>query len=625
MSELFDDLDEKLAAFEAPAKRFGSVKADLHVRALRTGFAAFDRYKLLRANRPDLLVLGARPGNGKCLGKGTPVLMFDGTIKLVEDIKVDELLMGPNSLPRKVLSLARGREEMFRITPIKGDAWVCNRSHILSVRMSSDNGHAYRKGQVFNLSVDEYLSTNDKFKHHAKQWRTSVDFQEKDYSVEPYLYGLWLGDGTSAKPEITNPEPEIASYLRNIEDSGMCMLHTTYDSRNGVPKHYLSRYEEFLALVRHSTETGEKRISPEYLRTSRKSRLELLAGLLDTDGYLGSGCYEIITKSVGMCEDILFLARSLGFAAYTTDKLGEIKSSGFSAWYKRINISGNVSELPMKVPRKKSAIRQQVKDVTNVGFTVQSLGEGDYYGFEIDGDHLFLLGDFTVTHNTSFLVQVLRQIARAGEGHTLMFSLEMDTAQLVLRGLTAEAGCPSDRLHMLSPAKIDAAQAVLDADNFYVDDMSGIDINTLRARAGAFAKRHKIAAIGVDYVQIVRACERQGDKRQEVGEVAAALKQLAKDLSCPVVALAQMSRSIEQRQQQNKAARPSMSDLAECSLVENWADQILFLDGAGKRDPLRAGQIDCYIAKNRHGPAGEFVLAFDGETTRFTDFEEQGI
>src|SRR5690606_14408746 len=109
------------------------------------------------------------------------------------------------------------------------------------------------------------------------------------------------------------------------------------------------------------------------------------------------------------------------------------------------------------------------------------------------------------------------------------------------------------------------------------------------------------------------------DKRTQIGSVAEGLKQLAKDLNCPVIALAQMSREIEKRQALSKSARPVMSDLQECGLVENWSDQILFLDGAGKRDPSRAGQVDAFIAKNRHGAIGEFVLAFDGSTTTFKD------
>jgi replicative DNA helicase len=260
--------------------------------------------------------------------------------------------------------------------------------------------------------------------------------------------------------------------------------------------------------------------------------------------------------------------------------------------------------------------------------SVRSLESGirglDQYGIlRSERPDLFVIGARPGNGKTSFLVQILRSIAKA-DGYTMMFSLEMDAGQLMMRALASETGVATDRLGALQEGRRAAAEAKINQENFYVDDTSGIDINTLRARVMDFKKRHKLVAVGVDYLQIVSAGEKRS-KREEVGEVGAGLKQLAKDINCPVIALAQMSREIEKRQQLSKTARPVMSDLQECSLIENWADQIMFLDGAGKRDPSRQGQIDAYIAKNRHGATGDFILTFDGKTTKFSDYEEQGL
>lgn len=224
---------------------------------------------------------------------------------------------------------------------------------------------------------------------------------------------------------------------------------------------------------------------------------------------------------------------------------------------------------------------------------------------------------------TSFLVQVLRNITKAGEGAALMFSLEMDAGQLKQRALASEMGVAIDRLRHATPESVKAAEGRLTQEDLFVDDQSGVDINTLRARAMSYGKRHKLAAIGVDYIQIVGG--EGNDARSRIANVAQGLKQLAKDLNVPVVALAQMSREIEKRQSVSKTAKPVMSDLQDCGLVENWADQILFLDGAGKRDPSRAGQVDCYLVKNRHGPTDEFVLAFEASLTRFSDFQQEDM
>lgn len=220
---------------------------------------------------------------------------------------------------------------------------------------------------------------------------------------------------------------------------------------------------------------------------------------------------------------------------------------------------------------------------------------------------------------TSFLVQVLRNISKEA-GHTMMFSLEMDGKQLMARALASEAGVNIEELWKIPPHKREAAEARMEQENFYLDDSSSLDISVIRSRVIDYNKRHRLSAVGIDYLQIVKA---EGfSKRDQVGRVAEGLKQLAKDIGAPVIALAQMSREIEKRQQFSKSARPVMSDLQECSLVENWADQILFLDGAAKRDPSREGQVDAYVSKNRHGGTGDFILAFDGGKTKFSDYEK---
>ena len=105
-----------------------------------------------REVRGVLLVMAT--GAGKCLAKGTPVMMFDGTIKLVEDIKIGDLLMGPDSQPRRVESLAQGKEMMYRVEPVKGDAYTVNESHILSLRLTKTSSTRNKRitagdGQIY--------------------------------------------------------------------------------------------------------------------------------------------------------------------------------------------------------------------------------------------------------------------------------------------------------------------------------------------------------------------------------------------------------------------------------------------------------------------------------------------
>jgi hypothetical protein len=138
-----------------------------------------------------------------------------------------------------------------------------------------------------------------------------------------------------------------------------------------------------------------RHIPHPYKVGTRKVRLFTLAGLLDTDGSVTDGGAEITQKSETLSDDICFIARSLGFAAYKKTKVvkGEI--------YYRVTISGDLTEVPCV--RLVFEGRKQIKNVLNTGFTVEPIGQGVYRGIMLDKDHLFLLGDFTVTHNTEVM------------------------------------------------------------------------------------------------------------------------------------------------------------------------------------------------------------------------------
>ena len=371
----------------------------------------------------DLILVGAASGGGKCLGRDTPVLMFDGSVKVVQDIQVGDVLMGPDSGPRNVIKLGKGIGPLFRIKPIKGESWVCNDAHILSIRESSTK-------KIKNIDVISYLATNANFKMKHKQWRCGVEFNSsKELPIDPYFLGLWIGDGSFQDTRISNPDIEIHEYLENLARKlGMNLSKYFYKGKCpslALTSGYNSSNKVKDILDQVGKNNGEKRISNDYLTSTRDNRLKLLAGIIDTDGYLGHNSYEITLKEKNLSDQVLFLARSLGFAAYQAKKIGKIKSIGFEGIYYRINISGHVNEIPVLVERKKASPRRQIKDVLNVGFDVEAIGEGEYFGFEIDGDRLFMLGDFTVTHNTQFCCNVaLANVAKGKKVHYIALEAE---------------------------------------------------------------------------------------------------------------------------------------------------------------------------------------------------------
>ena len=345
------------------------------------------------------IAIQAPTGFGKCLGKGTKVIMYDGTFKKVEDVYVGDLLMGDDSKPRTVLSLGKGTEEMYKLIPNKGEPFVFNKSHILTLKRTNDGTKL--AGKPIDILVFDYLNKSKTFKHVHKGYRVPVNFEsERCLPINPYTFGLWLGDGDCARYRVTNSDPVIGEWLAAEAQNISTGINQWVDKRNGVPSYSISYFNPYLKKL---NVINNKHIPYDYKINSRNNRLQLLAGLLDTDGYYNKGCYEIITKFDKLNDDILFLARSLGFAAYSTKKIGTIKSLNFTGEYHRIIISGKTHLIPCKVKRKQAKFREQKKDVLSFGFKLENAGIGEYYGFMLDGNGRFLLSDFTVTHNTTIL------------------------------------------------------------------------------------------------------------------------------------------------------------------------------------------------------------------------------
>jgi len=352
-------------------------------------------------------------GGGKCLGKGTPILMFDGSIKAVEDVVTGDLLMGPDSSPRTVLSTTSGVDNLYKIIPTRGESFVVNEPHILSLKMTGGHKNA---GEVVNISVADYFKQNKTFKHCAKGYRSAVDFDYKDISIDPYFLGIWLGDGRKRSPEITTADDEIVSYLEKFAKSHSLKL---------VPRLYKDKCPQYaistgkiggsqknvvLERLRDLSVINNKHVPMLYKCNSKEVRLKVLAGLLDSDGSLHNNGYDFISKIEQLSNDVAFISRSLGLRALVSKCKKTCTNNGVVGTYYRVSISGDCSIIPVKIQRKKASVRKQKKNCLHFGFNIESIGRGEYYGFELSGDRLFMLGDFTVTHNTGVACGIISKL-----------------------------------------------------------------------------------------------------------------------------------------------------------------------------------------------------------------------
>lgn len=356
---------------------------------------------------------------GKCQRGDTPILMYSGECKRADEIVPGDLICGVDGSPRRVLNTCHGYGPMYKYTPTKGRPYYFNGAHQLSLRVSYNRpitiqGRRYVRGDILDICIDDYLRLSKSVKHRLKAYRSRAEFAPREApKLDPYFVGVYLGDGSRTGAVLANADPEILNYCELYAKSmGWLVTTKAYEGKNCYRQTYTHKPKsEAPAHIIHKYIMNTERsriIHPDIKYGSYDVRCAVLAGLLDTDGYTYGGIMDIVTKFDTLAEDILFVARSLGF--YASDNYCEkcCTNTGAVGMYHRIKISGDFTVLPLRVPHKIPKPRISPKNVLNVGFTIERVDDGDYYGFAVDGDHRYLLGDCTVTHNSMVISKLCK-------------------------------------------------------------------------------------------------------------------------------------------------------------------------------------------------------------------------
>lgn len=391
------------------------------------------------------MLLFGPPG---CHAKGTGIVMADGSIKPIEEIEVGEKVMGPDSRPRIVLQLRRGKDKMYKITPIKGEPFIVNGHHVLSLSRSGEKDR--NRPEVLNTTVNEFLELSKCAQERFKLRKCeSLEFGNNPYlPLDPYYLGVWLGDGTSANTSITTADPEIEQFIYeygaklgtrirkdNVKNNRASCYHFVGDgSYGGNP---------VLNLLRTLDLLGNKHIPKEYLTASEEVRLQILAGIVDTDGSYSAMAwranekivkkgwkdhYDVIQVRENLAREVAQLARSLGLGVSLSKCTKTIKSSNFSGTYWRLSIYGDISRIPVKIERKKAQKGTPNKNPLVTGIKdIEPVGRGTYYGFTLSDDHLYMTEDFTIHHNSgksaSLILLAKDLVARGG----IVLNAKMET------------------------------------------------------------------------------------------------------------------------------------------------------------------------------------------------------
>ncbi|MCG3705735.1 replicative DNA helicase [Aliarcobacter butzleri] len=625
-----------------------------HLIGETTGFDALDR-RTTGFNEGDLVIIAARPAMGKCLAKGTKVVMYDGTLKNVEDVEVGDKLMGDDSTPRNILSITFGIEQMYWVRQNKAVDYRVNESHILSLKRSRTEGK-HKRGDILNINVKEFLEKSPKFKSNYKGYKVAVEFEEKELKIEPYFLGLWLGDGSKSKVSIYTKDKEVIDYLEDYSKKLGLELRE-YITENKCPEYSITNKKQIdgkttfslQKLLRDENILNNKHIPQDYLINSTKNRLELLAGLIDSDGYYDKKVngYEITFKDEDLAQQLKYLCDTLGFRTSIKSKIAKIKKINYEVEVYRVRFYGEIDKIPVKIERKKAKSWTCNRTWNQTGIKIEKDIIDEYFGFEIDGNKLFLLEDMTVTHNTALVLNMALKNVERGKG-VIFFSLEMPAEQLMLRMLSVKTSIPLQNLRKgdmddTQWSNLSSAFDSLNTKKLFVDDGGSVNINQLRARVRKLAQNedNNIKLVIIDYLQLMQGIGTK-DRHQEVSDISRGLKMLARELKIPIIALSQLNRGLESRPDK----RPMLSDLRESGAIEQDADIIMFVyrdDVYKERDEARKEkeakdkgedykskfinkpieEAEIIIGKQRNGPIGTVKLDFHKNLTKFLDKENE--
>lgn len=227
---------------------------------------------------------------------------------------------------------------------------------------------------------------------------------------------------------------------------------------------------------------------------------------------------------------------------------------------------------------------------------------------------------------TAFALNIAQNVATKTDENVAIFSLEMGADQLVMRMLCAEGNIDAQRLRTgsLTPedwGKLTMAMGSLSNAGIYIDDTPGIRVSEIRAKCRRLKQESGLGMVLIDYLQLIQGSGRSDNRQQEVSEISRTLKELARELKVPVIALSQLSRGVEQRQDK----RPMMSDIRESGSIEQDADIVAFLyrDDYYDKESENKNIIEIIIAKQRNGPVGTVSLAFVKEYNKFVNLERR--
>jgi replicative DNA helicase len=600
----------------------------------------------------DLIILAARPSMGKAQPLDAKVLTAQGW-KCMGSLQVgDELASIDGAESRVVGVFPQGERQLYRLELSDGRSAECCLEHLWRV--------CYRDwDQPRVVSTARLIEMLQKKRYRRRLYiETFAGHFGNDVNLpmDPWLLGVLLGDGTTHGSGVifsTASEEILQRVQATIGNDFRIRAISGYDYAivQSGPKTRGRGYRQpnplrsaLVSLGVWGCRSYEKFIPKRYFSASLRSRTQLLNGLLDTDGWVEKwGSVRFASSSEQLARDVVELVRSVGgTASYSKKKTSyrylDERRQGRISFVCNIQLprdSGLALMRDKEERRAKPRARLQRLNVCSITPTRASQTQCIAVSHP---SQLYVTDGFTVTHNTSFMMNIAESIAIPGKDglprsgsprlHSVgVFSLEMSKEQIGLRILSSESGVSNHliRSGMLSERnwrELAEASARLAKGKIYIDDTPGIDPLELRAKARRLKMEVGLDMIMVDYLQLMAVKGKVESRQQEISQISRSLKAVAKELNVPVLSLSQLSRRPEQRTGDH---RPQLADLRESGAIEQDADVVCFIyrDEVYNKDTEEKGIAEIIIAKQRNGPIGDFKLVFRNDITKFFNYEPQ--
>lgn len=375
-----------------------------------------DESRKMRGDRTDNLIME----ESGCHAKGTKVIMHDGRLKNVEDIVLGDRVMGDDGTPRTVIQLHHGTDVMYKISQVGGKSQIVNSNHIVYGMELGCRAGEYKAFEIKAKDLHETFQKDKKNKGRFKLVHSDkVSFKNQDVPIDPYIFGLWIGCGYSDKRnnDVTFSvyDDEIVECLKQYAESLQCSISVSVTEGNGrhkcvcIKKGKESNSNLIKDIFLKLDLIRNKDIPECYIYNSKDVLLELLAGIVDSCGLYAKRPNRVGIKQISVNEllvdKIEFICRMLGMRVsrevyYLKDALiGGRQVKAGSPMY-TVYIYRGYSEIPCRIEGKLSSEKNSDENILYNSFNIEVAGTGEYYGFSLDGNQLFLLDDFTICHNS---------------------------------------------------------------------------------------------------------------------------------------------------------------------------------------------------------------------------------